>query len=242
MYRRDINGENVFVTQVLDIKLTNKIHGIKKSHKQDAHGSTLLVYGEKEFILVAFNNNYEFQEFYRADLSDWISCGCFIDNETVEEFVLLTAHSIILRFSFDVLSKACVLMERVSCMDKSTLYCAHLYGITWHDLVVFSGNAFGELLIWQPKKSKENQSILKPKLSPLIQRISAHNGVIFSIDYDHDTECLITTSDDRAIKWWKVNFKGENKNDWNEAVLQAMSSGYGHVARVFQGRIIKDSK
>lgn len=241
LYKRNAAVENVFECQVLSIKFKNKIHGIKRSHRQD-DGGILLVYGEKEFILAAFNKNYEFQEFYRASLSDWISCGCFIVEKDVEEFVLLTAHSIILRFSFNVSRKQCELKERVSCKDKSTLYCGHLYGLTWNDLVVFAGNAFGELLIWQPKDNKENKNILKPKISPLVQRISAHNGVIFSIDYDQDSQCLITTSDDRAIKWWKINFRKENKNDWSDTSFQAMSSGYGHVARVFQGRIIKDGE
>ncbi|XP_065364984.1 tRNA (34-2'-O)-methyltransferase regulator WDR6 [Calliphora vicina] len=235
LYRKNTAKENVFERQVLAIKLTNKIHGIRKT--QTASVKIVLVYGEKEFILLAYNDNHEFNEFYRAELSDWISCGSFVNDS--QEIVLLTAHSIILRFSYNVAVGECCLKERVSCTDKSTLYCAHLFGENWNDLVVFAGNAFGELLIWQPSKYEENKAEpLKPKVSPLLHRISAHNGVIFSIDYDQDSQCLITTSDDRAIKWWKIEFTTEF--NWSESTLQALSSGYGHVARVFQGRIIKD--
>ncbi|XP_061397956.1 tRNA (34-2'-O)-methyltransferase regulator WDR6 [Musca vetustissima] len=223
--------------QVLDIKLTNKVHGIHKN----SDGS-LLVYGEKEFVLLSISSNgggLEFQEFFRATLSDWISCGCFLAESN--EVILLTAHSIILRLDYDVSKRSCVLAERISCSDKSTLYCAHLYGDTWQDLVVFSGNAFGELLIWQPSRNEENPGgASKPKCSALLHRISAHNGVIFSIDYDRDTQQLITTSDDRAVKWWKVKMADENGGGWLDSKLQPVASGYGHVARVFRGRIIKD--
>lgn len=219
----------------LDIKLTNKIHGIKK--KQQSDENILLVYGEKEFVLLCYNNNYEFKKFYRADLSDWISCGLWLNDP--EEIVLLTAHSIILRFSYDIKNQQCKLKERVSCTDKSTLYCAHLFGKNWSELVVFAGNAFGELLIWHPKENEKNkENLQKPKVSPLIHRVAAHNGVIFSIDYDEKSQCLITTSDDRAIKWWQVEFS--DVGNWNEAKLNALASGYGHVARVFQGRIFNE--
>ncbi|KAM7348244.1 tRNA (34-2'-O)-methyltransferase regulator WDR6 [Cochliomyia hominivorax] len=236
LFRKNVNKENnVFETQVLDIKLTNKIHGIKK--KQNACDNILLVYGEKEFALLTFNDKWEFKEFYRTELSDWISCGLWLDDP--QEVVLLTAHSIILRFSYNVIDQKCMLKERVSCTDKSTLYCAHLLGKNWNDLVVFAGNAFGELLIWQPIENEENKGELKkPKVSPLLHRVAAHNGVIFSIDYDVKSQCLITTSDDRAIKWWQVQFKCNN--NWSQSLLQPLASGYGHVARVFQGRIIND--
>ncbi|XP_073832718.1 tRNA (34-2'-O)-methyltransferase regulator WDR6 [Musca autumnalis] len=233
----DEDNKVLWQEEILDIKLTNKVHGIHKNND-----GSLLVYGEKEFVLLNTfysDGKLHFSEFFRATLSDWISCGCFLQEPN--EVILLTAHSIILRFDYDVAQQLCVLRERISCSDKSTLYCAHLYGTRWNDLVVFSGNAFGELLIWQPVVNEENHEIpSKPKHSPLIHRISAHNGVIFSIDYDHDSKQLITTSDDRAVKWWKVTLGGGEKEEFLLSSLKPVASGYGHVARVFKGRIIKD--
>lgn len=220
--------------QVLNIKLTNKIHGIHQSSE-----GILLVYGEKEFVLL-----HEFKEFFRASLSDWISCGAFLSDAS-QQLILLTAHSIILRFVYDVAEQTCTLKERISCTDKSTLYCAHLHGSTWSDVVVFAGNAFGELLIWQPSQNAENFEVPgKPKISQLIHRIAAHNGVIFSIDYDENSKQLITTSDDRAVKWWRVeeDFVGKSNMRWQSTKLQPVASGYGHVARVFKGRIIRNGK
>uniref|UniRef100_A0A1I8M6X0 tRNA (34-2'-O)-methyltransferase regulator WDR6 n=1 Tax=Musca domestica TaxID=7370 RepID=A0A1I8M6X0_MUSDO len=229
--------DELWQEHVLDITLTNKIHGIHKN----GDGS-LLVYGEKEFVLLSSRSEDDipqFHEFFRATLSDWISCGCFLTDP--DEVILLTAHSIVLRFAYDIEKQSCVLKERISCSDKSTLYCAHLYGSTWRDLVVFSGNAFGELLIWQPSENTENhEAASKPRASILLHRIPAHNGVIFSIDYDDETKQLITTSDDRAVKWWKVKFCDGNNGGWGNSTLQAVASGYGHVARVFKGRIIKN--
>uniref|UniRef100_A0A1I8PBN5 tRNA (34-2'-O)-methyltransferase regulator WDR6 n=1 Tax=Stomoxys calcitrans TaxID=35570 RepID=A0A1I8PBN5_STOCA len=226
--------KSMWEEQVLDTKLINKIHGIHKNHQ----GNVLLVYGEKEFVLLQACQN-QFIEFFRASLSDWISCGCFIINP--QEVVLLTAHSIILRFDYDVLEKTCSLKERISCTDKSTLYCAHLYGTTWKKLVVFSGNAFGELLIWQPSQNAADMKLpTKPKMSSLIHRIPAHNGVIFSIDYDENAERLITTSDDRAVKWWKVLLLEAMESNWEKSSLKPVASGYGHISRVFKGRIIRN--
>ncbi|XP_075158672.1 tRNA (34-2'-O)-methyltransferase regulator WDR6 [Haematobia irritans] len=219
--------------KVLDIKLTNKIHGIHKHN----NGQLLLVYGEKEFVLLTKGKEHEFVELYRATLSDWISCGCFLSD--MQQVILLTAHSVILRFDYDVREKTCILVERYSCTDKSTLYCALLQGSTWNDLVVFAGNAFGELLIWQPSQNNTDPTIpAKPKISPLLHRISAHNGVIFSIDYDKISGRLITTSDDRAVKWWNVRMNEEPL--WNHCILKPVASGYGHISRVFKGRIIRN--
>lgn len=70
----------------------------------------------------------------------------------------------------------------------------------------------------------------------LKHRQLAHNGVIFSIDFDDESDLLTTTSDDRSIRFWKLE---RTPNDsWNEIKLNAIASGYGHVARVFQGKII----
>lgn len=226
----------MFDTRVLSIKLTNKVHGIKKN--ENRKDEILLVYGEKEFILVEYKDAFKFYEMYRAELSDWISCGLFfIDSK---EFVLLTAHSTILRFSYEMAERKCILKERVNCVDKSTLYCSHLFGVSWSELIVFGGNAFGEILIWQPTENIANADSSKPKVSPLIHRVSAHNGVIFSIDYNQKSQYLITTSDDRSLKWWKIEFA--HHANWKDSSLKPLSSCYGHVARVFKGRIIKKGK
>lgn len=242
LYTRSPPDTNVAAGQILvNRELTNKVHGIRKG--EECNQGILLVYGEKEFMLLQYEPDdvlpvrLHFKPaFYRAHLSDWISCGAFVTD--CSQLILCTAHSIILRFDYSVAEKSCVLRHRVSCADKSTLYCAHLFGSTWSELVVFAGNAFGELLIWQPAHS---ESTANGAAAPLMHRVPAHNGVIFSIDYDRESQQLITTSDDRAVKWWQIKFPNDSLS-WSESSLHAVASGYGHVARVFRGRIIRDGK
>uniref|UniRef100_A0A1B0ARY4 tRNA (34-2'-O)-methyltransferase regulator WDR6 n=1 Tax=Glossina palpalis gambiensis TaxID=67801 RepID=A0A1B0ARY4_9MUSC len=219
------------VEDVLNVKLKNKIHGIEYYNT-----NILLIYGEMEFILVQWKTDCdEFEEFYRAQLTDWISGAILLDNAQI---ALLTAHSVILRFQYDWKQKTCDLLERVTCADdKSTLYCTHLYGSLWDDLIIFSGNAFGELLIWQPSLIHINENKENLRNSFLLHRINAHNGVIFSIDYNAQNEILITTSDDRALKWWKVK---KDEHNWSTSHLQSLASSYGHVARVFRGLIFME--
>lgn len=70
----------------------------------------------------------------------------------------------------------------------------------------------------------------------LKHRQLAHNGVIFSIDFDNESDLVTTTSDDRSIRFWKLE---RTPNDsWNKIKLIAIASGYGHAARVFQAKII----
>uniref|UniRef100_A0A1A9WAF7 tRNA (34-2'-O)-methyltransferase regulator WDR6 n=1 Tax=Glossina brevipalpis TaxID=37001 RepID=A0A1A9WAF7_9MUSC len=231
LYKRVDPGEGMFEQEVLNIKLNNKIHGIEY-----CNANLLLIYGEKEFILVQWKVYCDkFEEFYRAQLTDWISGAAFLKNNQI---ALLTAHSIILRFEYDTKEKVCDLLERITCVDdKSTLYCSQLYGCTWEELIIFSGNAFGELLIWQPSLNKVNESKENFRNSFLLHRINAHNGVVFSIDYNAANEMLITTSDDRALKWWKVT---KDQRNWSTSHLQSLASGYGHVARVFRGLIFTE--
>lgn len=112
-------------------------------------------------------------------------------------------------------------------------------------MVVFSGNAFGEILIWQPhinfyEANFEQIGTKSIKRSLLIKRLVAHKGVIFSIDYDKTYNLLVTTSDDRSTKWFQVKFPENNQFLWSEASIQPVVSVFGHGARVFKGSVISN--
>jgi WD40 repeat protein len=57
---------------------------------------------------------------------------------------------------------------------------------------------------------------------------SLHNGVIFSIDFNHNF--LLTCSDDRSIKIYSAD------ENW---ILTELRQLFGHVARVFSVKVIK---
>lgn len=61
-------------------------------------------------------------------------------------------------------------------------------------------------------------------------------GVIFSINYNKELNLIITTSDDRTLRFWNAEniFSGEI----NE--LSPLKTLYGHQARVFRSLVIND--
>lgn len=50
---------------------------------------------------------------------------------------------------------------------------------------------------------------------------------------------MTTTSDDRSVKIWKINFA--NDSNWSECTIKQVKSLYGHTARVFRSKIIPEN-
>uniref|UniRef100_W8BXL6 tRNA (34-2'-O)-methyltransferase regulator WDR6 n=2 Tax=Ceratitis capitata TaxID=7213 RepID=W8BXL6_CERCA len=229
---------------VLAQRLRAKVHGITEVSlgNIETEGGKIIVHGEKECMLMEYDytdNEYTFRELNRFQLSDWISSASFLQDSN--EFMLLTAHSVVLRILYEESKdrgNSCRIISMCSSSDKSTLYCSHIHGRSFDDLVIFAGNAFGELLIWQPFKGNSSSHKIDCKTTQveLMCRQPAHNGVIFSIDYNDEFDLLTTTSDDRSIRFWKVERK--TNHSWSELKLNVLASGYGHIARVFKGKII----
>lgn len=163
------------------------------------------------------------EEIARGKFSDGISSSKFLENG---EICVLTAHSVLLRIS--QVEASFSILDKLSSVDKSTLYCSHLVGSTWEDLIVFGGNAFGEVLIWK------TSTILKKV--PLLHRITAHQGVLFSINVSLAHGLMTTTSDDRSIKFW--NLRREN----SDVIVKAYRSAYAHTARVFQAKVVEEGE
>lgn len=64
--------------------------------------------------------------------------------------------------------------------------------------------------------------------------------MIFSIDCSIKHELLTTTSDDRSVKIWNLNFAGtESTADWSACTIEPSKSMFGHIARVFAHKIIE---
>ncbi|XP_055842868.1 WD repeat-containing protein 6 [Episyrphus balteatus] len=214
-------------TSTLPFKLKGKVHGIESEESTNK----LLIYGENEFIFIE-QNDLSFQLLYRGCLSDWISSGKLMQDEGT--FLLVTAHSVAILLKYSDESQSCEIIDKISCTDKSTLYCSYIYGSSWDSSLILGGNAFGELLIWQPTVRCDKT----PNRAKLLQRRPCHNGVIFSIDMDMEAKLLVTTSDDRSVRFWDV-LLGEGCDYSKHAIINP-KSGYSHVARVFKAKIIRE--
>lgn len=57
---------------------------------------------------------------------------------------------------------------------------------------------------------------------------------------------MITTSDDRSVKIWHLNFDtvdaGKSLRNWQNVEIKSQKSMFGHTARVFCGKIFCDAE
>ncbi|XP_033169113.1 uncharacterized protein LOC117146746 [Drosophila mauritiana] len=203
----------------------------------------LLLYSENEYSLIRCTTSSGkdlFQLVYEGETKDWINAALFLDDENESEdrkrFVLHTSHSALLYMEYDLTSNAdCTVLELARCTDSSILYYTKLHGSSFDKLAIISGNAFGELLVWQTQFPTESDPKSVMKTYPLLLRLEAHNGVIHSIEFDLESQLLVTTSDDRSVKFWNIQKPG----DWTTAQIKPMFSCYGHSSRVMCVVILK---
>lgn len=75
------------------------------------------------------------------------------------------------------------------------------------------------------------------------QNINANlfQGVIFSISCSLANNLITTTSDDRSVKIWKLEFPADAPGDWHACSIEPIKSMFGHTARIFSHKIIEYS-
>ncbi|XP_017036537.1 tRNA (34-2'-O)-methyltransferase regulator WDR6 [Drosophila kikkawai] len=211
-----------------------KVHGFALSpvnHLQDL----VLIFSENEYSIILHSRskaNDQFQLVFEGETKDWINAAKFLLGDNAKDkktFVLHLAHSALLYLEFDLTSHAdCRPLELARCSESSILYCTRLHGERFQDLAIISGNAFGELLVWQTQSPIDAKAGAFVKTYPLLLRLQAHNGVIFSIDFHMTSQLLVTTSDDRSVKFWQI----QKVEGWQTAKIKPLFSCFGHSSRV----------
>ncbi|XP_055587128.1 WD repeat-containing protein 6-like [Uranotaenia lowii] len=155
----------------------------------------------------------------RDRIDDWISCSRLMsDGSTI---CLITAHGVAIRLT-RLRCGAWFIDNRSICKDRSTLYCSTIVGDRWDDLMFLSGTALGLLVVWNVH-------------GHTLCSVSAHNGVIFSIQCDLELGMLVTTSDDRSVKFWTMRAHNDLQLELNEKKYC-----FGHTARVFHSQIVRE--
>uniref|UniRef100_A0A2M4CU43 tRNA (34-2'-O)-methyltransferase regulator WDR6 n=1 Tax=Anopheles darlingi TaxID=43151 RepID=A0A2M4CU43_ANODA len=226
-------------------RLLDKIHGIVACLVTDSTYQIVFHAGPEVYSTIVDCSTHSFSECTRIEVredvqplpvphirrrvSDWISSVSLL---SPTQLCLLTSHgvAVLLHRSAENPTEWSMI-DKCACDDGSTLYCSTLSGQQWERLVFFTGTALGLLLIWRVAGDNRGK---------VLERISAHNGVIFSIACDFASGLLTTTSDDRSVKFWKIR-QCDAKDDTTVVELHEERYCFAHTARVFQCRIIKNA-
>lgn len=147
----------------------DKIHAISCFQRND--NSYLVACSAGREVLITELIENDFRSSFVVKISDWISSIKILSDESI---AIMTAHNhaALIKISNEKPS----IIERLRCAENSTLYCSHINGKTWDDLIFFGATALGELIVWR-------KSLKKDEPSRIIHRQFMHNGVIFSIDF-----------------------------------------------------------
>jgi WD40 repeat protein len=108
---------------------------------------------------------------------------------------------------YDIQPTVPKLLYSIQCQVRCILNSARFFGHTRKDLVLASGTVFNDIYLW---KVEDGQ---------VFRELKGHEGVIFSIRFNHDASRIISASDDRTVRVWG--------SDDAPLIL------FGHTARVW---------
>ncbi|XP_033222136.1 WD repeat-containing protein 6 [Belonocnema kinseyi] len=224
-----LNKSNHKLLFKLDVLYPERIHAIIQ-----APDNKLIIYGGKSLRICKLDNKLEnISDIYR--FTDWIiAAGCAVIEKEVK-LIILFAHNNL--YICDLLNKQ---HETIWCQEKCILYGGSIYNKNSGDVVVFSGTVFQEILVWKTKITGSNED------APILHRLKGHNGVIFSVFYDPFTNLICSTSDDRTVRLWGMQYEKEKIPEnslvkWEQVEISLRATMYGHTARVWRAMIKNDT-
>ncbi|KAG6609917.1 WD-repeat protein WDR6, WD repeat superfamily [Phytophthora cinnamomi] len=94
------------------------------------------------------------------------------------------------------------ILRSVQCAERCILYALAFHGRSLDELVVASGTVFQQILLWNPMENANEDSdcAVEP-----VQRLHAHDGVLFKLAWSSDARALASVSDDRTVQLWSNN-------------------------------------
>nr|XP_018903039.1 PREDICTED: WD repeat-containing protein 6 [Bemisia tabaci] len=201
------------------------IYGITFLEDSSEVSSRAIIWGGKEFsmVSVSFNGTINVTVIDTWLDSIWIWDVKWFD---ANSFLTVGMNNSVTLWKCSSKSKESI----AYCEDQCIVYSGKIIGASWTTCVILVGTVMQNILIWKPTDS----------ISPTLFTLKGHKGAIFSVNYCPKSNLIVSTSDDRTVRFWKVNFKTEN--DWTTANIALTSTIFGHTARVWQSAILNDSK
>ncbi|OCT85858.1 WD repeat-containing protein 6 [Xenopus laevis] len=211
------------------------IHGIKLRSSATVEGEPVLitVFGSKGLIVLQLtidDHEVSLSEICMLrELHDWIWDVQWLEDglQPASYLGLALGHNSVALYDFI----SGEVLKEVHCAEKCILYSACFYGQSWEELVLVSGTVFNQLVVWGVSDPTNKDGRTEPR-----QRISGHNGVIFSIFYEKERGLLASASDDRSLRIWDVGDLAANSFD-----VQCLLVLYGHQSRVWSVKLIPEN-
>nr|POE86956.1 putative wd repeat-containing protein [Quercus suber] len=176
-----------------------------------------------------------------AKAPDWILDAAFAPQLSIEvgyELAIITAHNAVLFPSVREPGGDQILSNSTDATSDCILYSAHLSWLNPSRLLVASGTAFGDVLVWSCYIQQDDAGYCSRK-SKIHYTFSAHEGSVFGVQISAsvtlpqaggDSYLLATCSDDRTIKVWDISDFLDQESIQTQ---QQRDTGFGqkHVAR-----------
>lgn len=224
--------------QMVEVLPARVIHGIKPVF-DDERCTNLCVYGQKCLRLIkwdcgSLNFNLEDDP---VEFSDWIWDVTWLQGDSSNrKLCLALGHNVIVIYDVD---KQCIISSR-HCQEKCILYCARFLTSKPDCVILAAGTVFNQVVIWSAQSTLNTSGRVEP-----FHRLTGHQGVIFSVDFNPSSQLICSVSDDRSIRLYKVMFQQGPSDltlqDWEKMETSLLHVLYGHSARVWDVRLLSTS-
>ncbi len=198
------------------------VHSIKEIATPESSKASIrkcIAFGGKEireFAVSVESNKIQAEDGTKLSCNDWTFD--VIANNGV--FSALTAHNRVLTFNES--------KEEIGCDDdKSILYSGKLVE---NGGIVIAGTVFRQVIVWSTRGKRRGRTL---------HRLKGHDGVIFSVDYNRELNLIVSTSDDRSARLYKVSLDP----DWDNSSIKPshVLSTDQHQSRVFRSLILAEN-
>lgn len=204
---------------------SQRIHGILVNNNQ------VLLFGGFQLTLVdiTVSKNVSINVIHEWRTEQWVQDASFLLHN---KYGVLGSSNVLYFYKRE---NGDLLLERqFQCKERSVLYSGKILGTNWFNVVVLCGTVFSQITLWSPTLNDCN----------IVHRLIGHQGVIFSVTYHEGNKTIVSTSDDRSLRIWKVEMETSDNTveNWKHAKITLVSSIFGHTARVWRNLQLNNGK
>lgn len=136
--------------------------------------------------------------------------------------------------------------SRFYCSEASVLFTMAFFpGSSISDIIVASGSVFGKITLWRVCSTGHSDDEYSPMA---ICEAHQHEGVVFRIRWSNDRCHMLSVSDDRTIRKWKVAIAdrcgadGDDVGDGAGSGLELLWTGWGHISRLWDAVFVGEQE